>query len=60
MAKTETYKQLKDELTAILEWFETADADVEEAAVQYQRAVKLMKDMEAVLKAAELTVEKVK
>lgn len=53
-----TYTELKDELDALLDWFESSDVDVDEALVKYDQAAKLIAELEKKLAAAELIVKK--
>lgn len=44
------YKQAKQELNEILEWFERTDIDFEEADTKYKQAHKIIIDIEKYLK----------
>ena len=53
------YKQARQDLDKILEWFEETNIDLEEADAKYQEAKKIISDIEKYLskKEAELKVE---
>jgi exodeoxyribonuclease VII small subunit len=53
------YKQARQDLDKILEWFEDPNIDFEEADAKYQEAKKIISDIEKYLskKEAELKVE---
>ncbi len=55
-----TYKELETELEAIIEWFGSADADIDEAAVKYERGLELITLLKKQLLATENTVTKLK
>ncbi|MEK7472140.1 MAG: exodeoxyribonuclease VII small subunit [Patescibacteria group bacterium] len=57
-AREKTYTELKDELDALLDWFESSDVDVDEALVKYDQAAKLITELEKKLADAELVVKK--
>lgn len=44
-----TYSQMQAELDEILAWFDRENADINEALKRYERAMKLIADMEAYL-----------
>ena len=55
------YKQLQSELQEILSAFEqSSHEDVEELIADYERGVKLIKDLEKILNSAELKIKKIK
>jgi exodeoxyribonuclease VII small subunit len=54
-----SYRQLSSELDEILDWFENADADVDEAVIKYDKAQKLIKQMEEYLKTAQNKIKKI-
>ena len=56
--KTKTYAQLRAELDALLESFNTDDIDVDEAMVAYEKAVKLQAEIQDYLKKAENKIKK--
>lgn len=57
--KDKSYRQLSEELTELLEWFEDRDLDLEEATVKYEQAVKVLEQMESSLKSAENKIRKI-
>ena len=62
MAKTvskRTYQQMSDELDRLIEWFESDKVSLDEAVDKYEQAMKLLKDMEDFLRAAENKVKKI-
>lgn len=56
--KKKTYQQLKTELDEVLEWFDSGDIDIEEAVEKYEKANKLLKELEKLLSEAELSIKK--
>ena len=48
-----SYVTLRAELDNMLEWFESDDLDVDEAIVNYEKAIKLAKELEDYLTKAE-------
>jgi exodeoxyribonuclease VII small subunit len=57
--KEKNYKTLKTELDEALAWFDGDNLDVDDAIAQYEKALKLTKELEAYLKKAENTIKKV-
>jgi exodeoxyribonuclease VII small subunit len=55
----ESYRQMSEQLQAILDWFETAEPDLEEALSKYEQATKLIADMEKYLKTSEIKIKKI-
>lgn len=55
-----TFAERLRELETLLEWFESADFDVDEAVMNYERGLKLVKDLEEHLKTAENKVSQIK
>lgn len=55
-----TYRQLRDELDAALVALQDPERDVDEAADAYQRALTLVKEIEAHLQSTENRIEKIK
>ena len=54
------YRQLSQELDAILDELQTADLDIDEAVKKYERGMMLVKELEDYLKTAENKVTKIK
>lgn len=59
-ASKKTYRQLSDELAQLMEWFESGNVDLDEAIVNYQKAMKLIGELEDYLKNAENEIKKIK
>lgn len=47
------YGQLSDELAAIIGWFEASEINIDEALPKYEKAMKIIGEMERQLKQAE-------
>ena len=63
MTKSKTaknYKQLSDELSEIVEWFESDSVNLDEAIEKYQQATQLLDEIEKYLKTAENKITKIK
>ena len=58
--KAKTYQQLAEELAEIIAWFEGGDVDLDQALAKYQKAVKLIAEMEDYLKTAQNQLKKIK
>lgn len=56
---TKTYQQLNDELTNLIDWFESDSVNLDEASQKYEQAVKLIDQMEAYLKTTENKIKKI-
>lgn len=56
--KAKTYQQLTDELTAILEWFESDKVQLEPAMAKYQEALDTIAQLEKLLKIADNKIRK--
>lgn len=56
-AKDFNYKQAKQELIELLDWFDSGDADLEQALDNYKRAEELIKQLEAYLKDTEQKIK---
>ena len=56
---SKTYAELSDELSQIIEWFESDNVDLDEAIVKYEAAVKLIAAMQDYLKNAQNTISKI-
>lgn len=54
-----SYRQLSEELAKLMEWFESGDVDLEEAIANYQKATKLIGELEDYLKNAENEIKKI-
>jgi len=61
MAKktTKSYKQLSAELAAITEWFEGDQVDLDQAIINYEKAMAIIAELEDYLKTAKNEVRKV-
>ncbi len=55
-----SYQELKTELDAVMQWFESDELDVDEALEKYEQGRALIVELEAYLKTAENKVTKVK
>lgn len=53
------YRQLSDELTQIMAWFEGGDIDLDQALIKYEEAMSVLAQMESHLKSAENKVKKI-
>ena len=54
-----TYSQMQVELDEILSWFDRENTDIDEALVLYERAMKLIADMEAYLRSSDNKLKKI-
>ncbi len=52
------YRQLNEELSEIILWFESGEADVDEALAKYEKAQKIISEIEDYLKSAENQLRK--
>lgn len=52
--------ELQAELEAIIAWFESDDADIDQAEAQYKRALEIIKELEARIQQTENTITKLK
>ena len=59
MAKVQSYSRMMAQLQAIIDWFESDEVDLDQAVKKYQRANKLIDDLEKYLKTAENKIKKV-
>jgi exodeoxyribonuclease VII small subunit len=59
MSSDKSYKQLSEELDKIIAWFESDDVDLEHAIANYEKAEKLIGQMEQYLKRAENKIKKI-
>lgn len=55
-----TIAELQQELETVLTWFESDNIDLNEAADQYEKAQKIIQQIEKELKRAEVKIDKVK
>lgn len=61
MAKSKpSYQELKAELDEVLTWFESGNANVDEAIAKYEQGMKLVKELEDYLKTAENKIKKIR
>jgi exodeoxyribonuclease VII small subunit len=58
-AKAKTYQQMETELNRLIEWFESEQVNLDEAAAKYEQALELLKQMEQSLKATENKIKKI-
>ena len=58
--KITTTSELQAELEAIIEWFESDEADIDQAAAKYERGLEITRELQAKLKTAENTITKLK
>jgi len=56
---SKSYKQMSEELSAIIEWFEEQEPDLDEAVAKYDQAMGLISQMENYLKKTENKVRKI-
>ncbi|HVS79043.1 MAG TPA: exodeoxyribonuclease VII small subunit [Candidatus Saccharimonadales bacterium] len=57
--KNQTYQQMADELSGLVEWFESDLVNLDEAVDKYRQAMDLLDKMETHLKTAENQVKKI-
>ncbi len=55
-----TVAELQAELEAIIEWFESDDVDIDKAGAEYERGLKIAKELKANLQQTENTIKKLK
>lgn len=61
MAKEQSYSELKQELDEVLQAFESSThEDVDDMLKDYEKAMELIKQLEAQLKSAQLSLKKIK
>jgi exodeoxyribonuclease VII small subunit len=53
------YQQLAEELAGIIDWFESDDVNLDQALIKYEKATKLLAQMEAYLKTAQNSITKI-
>lgn len=56
---SKNYRELSEELAAVMDWFEKGDVDLDEAIANYQKAMKLIAELEEYLKNAENEIKKI-
>jgi len=56
---TKSYSQMLSELQKIIDWFEGEEVDLDEAVKKFEKANKLVDDLEKYLKTAENKIRKV-
>ena len=54
-----TYQQMAEELSGLVDWFESDQLNLDEAVAKYQQAMELIEQMEKQLKTAQNQVEKI-
>lgn len=54
-----SYRQLSQELSQVLDWFDNEEVDLDEALAKYEQAMKLIEQMEIYLKTAKNKVRKI-
>jgi exodeoxyribonuclease VII small subunit len=54
-----SYSELSAELAGIMEWFESAEVDLDEALKKYQQAAELIEQLESYLKTAANKIKKI-
>lgn len=59
IGSNKSYRKLTNELARLMEWFESGDVDLEEAIENYQKAMKLIGELEEYLKSAENEIKKI-
>ncbi len=57
--KTKTYQQMADELSGLIDWFESDSVNLDEAVGKYEQAMGLLARMEDFLKTAENKVRRI-
>ena len=55
-----SYKELRDKLDAIMEWFEGSDLDVDEALSKHAEAEKVIAELEEYLRDTEQKIKKIR
>lgn len=57
--KSKSYSEISDELAAIISWFEAGNLDLDEAIIKYEKASKLVAELEAYLEKTENKIERI-
>ncbi len=57
---TKKTSELQAELEAIIAWFESDEADIDQAESQYKRALEIVKELEARISQTENAITKLK
>jgi exodeoxyribonuclease VII small subunit len=57
--KTKTYQQMADELSSLIEWFESDQVSLDQAVAKYEQAMELLAQMENYLKTAQNQIKKI-
>lgn len=60
MIKAGEYRKLREELDAILSQLQAGELDIEEATAKYERATRIVKDLEEYIKKAENNLKQVR
>ena len=55
-----SYKELRDKLDALMEWFEGSDLDVDEALSKHAEAEKVIAELEEYLRDTEQKIKKIR
>jgi len=58
-ARQRNYRQMDEDLSKLMAWFESEDVDLDEALVKYEQAAKLIDQMEKYLKVAKIKITKI-
>lgn len=59
MTSKKSYQQLKQELDAVMLWFESDEVNVDEAVAKYEQGLKLVQELETYLQTVENKIKKV-
>lgn len=57
--KPQTYQEMSDQLSELVEWFESDSVNLDEAVEKYEQAMELLKRMEDYVSTAENKVKKI-
>ena len=58
-ARQRSYRQMDEDLSKLMAWFESEDVDLDEALVKYEQASKLIDQMEKYLEVAKIKITKI-
>ena len=58
-ARQRNYRQMDEDLSKLMAWFESEDVDLDEALVKYEQAAKLIDQMEKYLEVAKIKITKI-